>query len=120
MKARSSRIASFREARHVLDRRGLPDESRDDAPAVAELGLDRMKAAVRNHSREATHHVENGIRAVQCESSVVVLDVDVVGHQLAQRLEVFRVVSSDPAVRDVDGIRFEGPPATTEELMERA
>jgi hypothetical protein len=61
----SDRLPSRGEARYVRDRCGLPDDSRDDAPTVAELRLDRVEPAIRNDSREASDDVENGIRTVE-------------------------------------------------------
>src|SRR5262249_52926726 len=110
-------LAFFGEALDVRYRRGLPCEFRDDSLAVAELAPPRVKAAVRDHSSKAGDDFEHGIRAIEHETPIVVLHMDVVRHQASERFEVLRVVSRDPPIRDVYWIsRWLSPLSAFEQL----
>src|SRR6185295_17245414 len=72
----------------------------------------RVKPAVRDYLSEAGDDFEYRVRAIEREAPIVVLHVDVIGHQASERFKVLRVVSRDPAVRDLDWISRFSPSFT--------
>ena len=72
--------------------------------ARRELAAHGVEAPVRKQPFELGHDRKHRLLSVERDTSIMLLHVDVISHQVSKRAEIFGVVSRNPAIGDSNRI----------------